>query len=1020
MLLYKALKTEDEYQRLQLVSEGIKAITSEMPKIETIESTAPIKFLICCYPFQEQNIDMLISAFFDYYKNENFFWAYTQAISQIGEFQESKAAGYKKQSIFDVYQRKLKEGKTGLDHFYNFSDSAQQQMTKVKLYVCTHFSKYFSLAQDLRIDMSRIYDIYRIYLHNTNNKELIFELIESFENLKKTTFKNLPWIDTFQSEIDIYKQTLIPSRFNLKLKQNQQSLQQLYEQYKLQMENPSLQNQNSEENSPQVDQKAVHKQQIEQYQIALCKQNQVNLIDDSIDLYLFLKLIIKPQKYELTNDWNTKYGETTLDKDYQGFKINQSELEDLFIIRSYKALNSVLHCSKLEILKLKMQNLLPKIFHLIYKVLRDPEENVNLYHLGSLINKMLEMCPKHAIYQIIKLNLLFSFTQFFYNTSIVNVVLEILDFDTDKYQLGYFVQEQVWTYVNDTDWFQYLFTFLFKQNIDVSKKDENYQSERKTQVLSMLQSLNRNQRGSIKQQVTVNQSYFFQTFSTGDKLNELQSYDFLNSKDIDNLKHFNDDKQNFDPQKMEKMIEEHKQNQAAIEPKVPIEEQNVTQQRVSKYGRQIIEIPPKKKQVSLPKINTNSLKSPLKNVNSPLSRESSKNLSLDKDAQLSQKSKQSSSSLRRSDNQEDTLSQNKLIRIYQATSKTNASLFKQNQQSIQIKDIGLMESLQFIHRLLGSLQQFQKKFLSRKDCNLVEKTSKILTTENLVQIFQTFVSKIMKDDYGLICGQIVNTIFTMVLNEHLDVYYELLNEQFYNFIQEIGTLILLLEKQQNLGFKRHLVSSIYFNGFILNNQLRQNYLESNVYKYLSSKIFNQLQQYLVNYPENNNYQLQFTKFLNCVFSKAPAYLIQQILFNYGLLQVLFESQRVIILNDLQNVQSSLRYFAMQIIYLIKDILQKRSMQVILDNLQPLDLWYKLCKATENYKIGHLESPIIAEPPKESRQYQKKQYQRQHQFKKQQTEQKLELSERSPTELCLTPDLTHRTLKNYRLRKPFDL
>lgn len=31
-----------------------------------------------------------------------------------------------------------------------------------------------------------------------------------------------------------------------------------------------------------------------------------------------------------------------------------------------------------------------------------------------------------------------------------------------------------------------------------------------------------------------------------------------------------------------------------------------------------------------------------------------------------------------------------------------------------------------------------------------------------------------------------------------------------------------------------------------------------------------------------------------------------------------------------------------------------------------------------------------------------------------------MSDRSPTELCLTPDLTHRTLKNYRLRKPFDL
>ncbi|CAD8095589.1 unnamed protein product [Paramecium primaurelia] len=1019
MLLYKALQTEDEYERLQLLSEGIKEVTSEMPKIETIQSTALIKFLICCYPYQEQNINMLISAFFDYYKNENFFWAYTQAISQIGDYQESKAAAYKKQSIFDVYLRKQKEGKTGLNHFYHFSESVQQQMTKVKLYVCSYFSKYFSLAQDLGIDMSRIYDIYRIYLHNTSNKELIFELIESFENLKRTLFNNLPWIDTFQSEIDIYKQTLIPQRFSVKFKQNQHNLQQLYEQYKQQMENPGLQNQNSEENSPQVDQKAVYKQQIDKYQIALCKQNLVNLIDDSIDLYLFLKLIIKPQKYDLIDDWNVKYSETTIDKDYQGFKINCSELDDLLIIRSYKALNSVLNCTKFEILKLKMQNLLPKIFHLIYKVLRDPEQNINLYHLGSLINKLLEMCPKHTIYQIIKLNLLFSFTQFFYNNSIVNLVLEILDFDTDKYQLGYFVQEQVWTYINDTDWFQYLFTFLFKQNIDVSKKDENYQSERKTQVLSMLQSLNRNQRGSIKQQVTVNQSYFVQCYSTSEKLDELQPHDFLNNRDIDNLKFFNNDKLNFDPKIMEKMIEEQKKNQVTSGQNVMIEDQNIISQRVNKYGRQMIEIPPKKKQVSLPKLNTISVKSPLKNINSPLSRESSKNLSIDKDAQLSQKSKQSSSSLRPSDNQDDTLSQNKLIRIYQATSKTNASLFKQNQQGIQIKDIGLMESLQFIYRLLNSLQQFQKKFLSHKNCNIVEKTSKILTTENLVQFFQIFVSKIMKDDYGLICGQILNSIYQMVLNEHLDVYYEMLNEQFYNFIQEIGSQFILLEKQQNTGFKRYLISSIFFNGFILNNYLGQNYLEFNIYKYLSSKIFNQLQQYLINCPENNNYQLQFTKFLNCVFSKAPAYMIQQILFNYGLLQILFESQRVIILNDVQNVQSSLHYFAIQIIYLIKDLLNKRSMQVILDNLQPLDLWYKLCKATENFKIVNLDQIKLAEPPQEIRQFSKKQ-QRQFQFKKQQTEQKLEISERSPTELCLTPDLTHRTLKNYRLRKPFDL
>ncbi|CAD8117811.1 unnamed protein product [Paramecium sonneborni] len=1018
MLLYKALQVDDEYERLQLLSEGIKQLTSEMPKIETIKNTSLIKFLICSYPFQQDNINMLIQAFFEYYKNENFFWAYTQAISSIGEFQESKAVTYKKLSIYEVYLRKQKEGKTGQSHFYQFSESAQQSMTKVKLYICSQFPKYFSLAKDLGIDISRIYDIFRIYLLNTNNKELIFELIETFENLKKSIFKNLPWIVSFQAEIDIYKQTLFPQKLSIKLKSNQQNLQLLYEQYKFQKENPSQSDQYSEENSPFIDQQAINKQKIDQYQSALCKQNLLNLIDDSVDLYLFLKLIIKPQKYDLSDDWNNKYGETTIIKDQQGFKINCTELDDLIIIRSFKALNSVLNCTKIEILKIKIQNLLPKLFRTIYKVLRDPEQNVNLYHLGLLINKMLEMCPKHTMYQIIKLNLLFSFTQFFYNSNIVNLVLEILDLDTDKYKLGYFVQEQVWTYINDTDWFQYLFALLFKQNIDVHKLDESYQSEKKTQVLSMLQSLNRNQRGSIKQDISINQSYFIKSSSTSDKVGEVQPQDYLNDKDVDNLKHFNQDKQNFDPQKMEKMIEQQKQYQTIKYSKGNIVLQDIPSPRRTKFEKQIIEIPLKKKQVSLPKLNNNQLNCSLKYVNSPLSRESSKNLSTEKDVQLSQKSKNSSASFRRSDNQDDNLSSNKKLRLHQSTSKTNASLFKQNQQSNQIKDIELMESLQFIYQLLDSLYLCQKKFLNPKNCNIVEKTSKILIAENLVHIFQTFVNKIMKEDYGLICGQILNIIYKLVQSNHLEMYYEMLNEQFYNFIQEIGSLVQFLEKQQNYGFKRHIISSIYFNGFILNNQLGQNYLELNIYKYLSGKIFGQLQKYLICCPENSNYQLQFVNFLNSVFCKAPAYMIQQILFNYGLLQVLFESQRAIIVNDIKNVQSSLHYFAIQIIYIIKDLLQKRHLQVILDNLQPLDLWYKLCKASENLQIMKLEQTKLAEPPKEQIQFSKI---RQQIIKKQQTEQRNEMQEIQQEELCfLTPDLTHRTLKNYRLRKQFDL
>ncbi|CAD8113705.1 unnamed protein product [Paramecium sonneborni] len=1018
MLLYKALQVEDEYERLSLLSEGIKEITSQMPKIETIESTALIKFLICCYPFQQDNINMLVQAFFEYYKNENFFWAYTQAISQIGEFQESKPATYKKQSIYDIYQRKQKEGKTGLNHFYHFSNTAQQMMTKVKLYICSCLPNYFTLAIDLGIDISRIYDIFRIYLHNTNNKELIFELIEKFESLKKTLFYNMHWIESFQAEIDIYKQTLIPQKLSLKLKQNQQNLSLLYEQYKFSMENSSSQNQYSEESSPSIDQKAINKQKIDQYQAALCKQNLLNLIDESIDLYLFLKLIIKPQKYDLIDDWNDKYSETTINKDFQGFKTNCTELDDLLIIRSFKALNSVLKCTKIEILKIKIQNIIPKLFQLIYKVLRDPEQNVNLYHLGSLINKILEMCPKHATYQIIKLNLLFSFSQFFYNSIIINLILEILDLDTDRYKLGYFVQEQVWTYINDTDWFQYLFASLFKQNIETHKKDESYQSEKKTKVLSMLQSLNRNQRGSTKQEITVNKSYFFQTFSTNEKFEDFQPYDFLNDKDVDNLKYFHQDKQNFDYQQLIKQIEQQKLIQEQKACKVNIEQQEIPSPQRTKFVRQTIEIPLKKKQVSLPKLNNIALKSPLKNVNSPLSKESSKNLSIDKDVQLSQKSKQSSSSIRRSDNQDDSFSSNKILKTYQSTSKTNASLFKQNQQSNQIKDVELMESLQFIYYLLNSLQLCQTKFLNPRNCNYIEKTSKILTAENLAHIFQNFVNKIFKDDIGLICGQILNSIYKFVLSNHLDMYYEILNEQFYNFIQEIGGLFQFMERYQNCGFKRHIITSIFFNGYILNNYQCQNYLELNIYKYLSNKIFGQLQQYLICSPENSNYQLQFINFLNCIFSMAPAYLIQQILFNYGLLQVLFESQRVIILNDVKNVQSSLHYFAIQIIYLIRDVLQKRQLQVILDNLQPLDLWYKLCKASESLQMVKLEQIKVVDP-KEQILFSRMKM-RQQLLKKQQTVQRNETMETQQAELCLTPDLTHRTLKNYRLRKQFDL
>lgn len=65
-----------------------------------------------------------------------------------------------------------------------------------------------------------------------------------------------------------------------------------------------------------------------------------------------LKFIIYPTKYDLIDDWNDKFGDVNIDKISKGLK--NSDLSDLYIVRSYKALNSMLVCPKMELLKLKV------------------------------------------------------------------------------------------------------------------------------------------------------------------------------------------------------------------------------------------------------------------------------------------------------------------------------------------------------------------------------------------------------------------------------------------------------------------------------------------------------------------------------------------------------------------------------------------------------------------------------------------------------------------------------------------
>lgn len=65
-----------------------------------------------------------------------------------------------------------------------------------------------------------------------------------------------------------------------------------------------------------------------------------------------LKFIIYPTKYDLIDDWNDKFSDVNIDKISKGLKNN--DLSDLYIVRSYKALNSMLVCPKMELLKLKV------------------------------------------------------------------------------------------------------------------------------------------------------------------------------------------------------------------------------------------------------------------------------------------------------------------------------------------------------------------------------------------------------------------------------------------------------------------------------------------------------------------------------------------------------------------------------------------------------------------------------------------------------------------------------------------
>ncbi|CAD8150224.1 unnamed protein product [Paramecium pentaurelia] len=953
MIFAEALGEDDEYVRLLKISLGIKEVSFNLRNMQIITDHNILKSMICSYPFQKASIGLLMSAFFDYFKHRLFLQAFYKALQEVSELQEYREFLGNRNSrnlkmtingnVNKIIGEQQKQGSIP------FSKQVIEKLIIAKRFACSYLKRFFQLAIELNIDLEEMSIIFKQFIINTRCHKFQQQLIDQFFDCKQSIFYNFSWKNKQDQELDDFcnKWTIeIAPQWILDRKQSMSSFNYIGTEKQIKTE------QDDEYLTPASKVESVA-DYVEIMQKMICKPiemvNQHDLLQlhNNDNIEILIKFIINPLKTELIDDWGLLFQRKDIEnEDYKNiFKSTTIHMDYLNTIRSYKSLQFLTQKVNHSRYYLTIQEMMPKIFEQILESLNNESIQLNLNHLAMLIDQLLIICPKVSILKIIELDFLFLFLQYSNNTYIESLITDILDITIDKYKFGYQIQEQIWTYIIETKWIDFINNNIFQQNLSKLTFPIIQQNQQKSKIINLLSKFKDVQKPIEIVRISIldeyighlGGSYNQQNADEHIQLPENLSYAQLLEQDIDAIKPFLDDRRL-----------KNSRNQSRKQSRKTESQLISYQSTLISHNRNItLNIP------SLPSINT------IKSISTVFNDSKQKRGSVDKyeniDKTVNSKTSQFILSLlqnsRFSLSSDTGFSSSKLVMLYPSSNhKANPSQFELDQSKFQYNTTTFEYLINLLEKILNIILIYEMRKPNNQEN---QNFCKLFFNQELVfSLFKFYLYEInQKKESSFQCGRIINQIYYLA-KRHGNIEQQLiLKDIFFQVIEYMNKIIININKLNsdvNI-IEQFIMFQTIKNGFDIYEPYDVTKLNKNIYKFLNETVIHLYIIYFFKSKQNTLYQYQFVEFINLIFEKAPAYLLQNILFNIGLISSLYNAYTTFYSNGFKShsYNESLFYYIIKLIRLIHNNLIKRELNVILSSLQPLDSWKCLMKTIPN-------------------------------------------------------------------------
>ncbi|CAD8049299.1 unnamed protein product [Paramecium primaurelia] len=974
MILEQALCDENEYTRLEKIRIGCKYISSQMPFMTSFNDPQTIKQLICCYPFSKNNVELLVSALFDRFRDLDFFNSFYKAINEISQFPEQKVLLSNARSIKQSSRKSILRGAGAST--VQYSKQLIESLIKVKQFASQYLFQLFQLGSELDINLEEQANIFLKFLRNTKEEGFITEIIDIFQNIKQNIFRNSLWSISIEDQIEQYFYTIQHPSTVTRIEVPQYDTDSETEQSEIDMYEVI-------EEWICSDEQGYIKQQIEYFRNDVYFEFIMKLIFDPLNsqpIPLWFKILINEK-----DDIN----------DYRIWKSDSQKLDPVYNLRSKKVLKIITNDKNFAIITKQVPQLLMKIFYMIYESLADYEKIVNLQHIGFLIDYLFLQSPKSCLYYVVDLNLLFAFSQYIYNPYLLNICEKMMNLIDDEYQLGMHVQELFWLYIQSSQLFDYLTLIMTNQPVDRSKQERSYKSEQAYHVIPLLkaqtnfdklpiiQESNLSEKkyltellGQITPGKTPNDFYGMtkNNWHLYDDIQEYVSSQEFKFKDLDNLNEFvkqrnqNHSKfqHNFDEQKFKR--------QRTI---VLTQHNSVSPQNKGLCGQKLSAIDIDKFETkstlnknskALPRLNSATKQNKWINVNQQ------KNYLRQGTQQKQQLLMNTSIRLRtfgsdKSDfSSNDGFSSSRLKTIYPSYKMQQETKFEKDLQQIHKNESTASSCSQLIKGLIQTAFHYcWRKINTLGLCKQLYKLNtdlvfcSIITKNNLERLFQIYLSSLHCSNDGLLssadeCGMIINQIYSNYPRlKQSNLIVESLKTCFTNVIDFLCKTIVKLNKQQNkmghqqLNFKQFIITDTILYGFQMFEQSKSQIQQKNPYLYLNETVLHILVIWYFDYIQLNIQQEQFINLFILIMTRAPQHIIMHLIFKLGFITSLYNFYSKYSKNGMictTGVESFYLHLTF-IIHIINESINNRNLSVVQVSLNQLQSWQSLLQILPN-------------------------------------------------------------------------